>query len=446
MPRQTPKEVMMRNSNKNKDLRDRNALRTAAAVSLAVFLAGVGACTTNRTPGAGEPTGYRGIGSSRSPSSTPGSSSGTQGVKPTTSSMQLPAPMYSSSAEAIAVLASNLPRERYLGPADPGGAPGIVISGRSPSPALIANPQATVNSSISSAPTPVITSGAGAGTSDGLFILETAAGLAGTTSASTATPTSASAGTVSPTPGAVSGAVSVPTLATGNSVTTPVTGAVVSNGSTASVIGGVVNSDHAAPVITTPATAVTPASAAIPVTSGVFAAGPGLRATAISNGVSTASVSATPVAASSISNGTSVIANQNSGLLTPTVSSSLNPSPTLAANPPVGTATQTAQTNGVTSAATTNSVSTQTITGSAGVRVGHGISVPAGVSAAAIMENLQAQATAPVTSTSVRGRVVARPSTARVRPVTAPSTTSDHMARPLRVSTSQTGTVTVTNQ
>jgi hypothetical protein len=158
---------MMHKSNQNNALRERNGLRILVAISLTIFLAGVGACTTNYTPGNGQPTGSTAYGAGTH-AATYGSSSGTEGVKPQSRMIVAPeviTPMFSSSSEAIAVLAGH--EGRFLGYANPG--PGSanysadIVTGQVIPPALTANPQQTVNSSISSAPTPVITAGDGGG-------------------------------------------------------------------------------------------------------------------------------------------------------------------------------------------------------------------------------------------------------------------------------------------
>ncbi|HEX3067914.1 MAG TPA: hypothetical protein VHX14_05020 [Thermoanaerobaculia bacterium] len=125
-----------------------------ATSALILFLAASG-CSTNHTPGDGQPA----MTPPATPSSTPGSSSGTSGNPPMTSA-------YSSGAnvdraeEAAAIMASHQ-GERYLGPIDPAG----VQSGPTPPtgqfipPSATANPEVTVNASISSPPTPVVISG-----------------------------------------------------------------------------------------------------------------------------------------------------------------------------------------------------------------------------------------------------------------------------------------------
>lgn len=155
----------MHKSNNNNALREPNGLRILGAISLTIFLAGLGACTTNYTPGNGQPTGSTAYGAGTH-AATYGSSSGSEGIKPQSRLIVAPeeiTPMFSSSSEAIAVLAGH--DGRFLGYASPGPASPYygsdVITGQVIPPALTANPQQTVNSSISSDPTPVITSGAG---------------------------------------------------------------------------------------------------------------------------------------------------------------------------------------------------------------------------------------------------------------------------------------------
>ncbi|HWW61867.1 MAG TPA: hypothetical protein VN181_10905, partial [Thermoanaerobaculia bacterium] len=143
----------------------RDISKALAAVSLMAVLAVFG-CSTNRNPGNGEPyTGGPSWGpTTPSSTSTPGggSSSGTSGVPPSmTSSSTL-----STNDAALAILAEHQLQPRILGPAAPDGGTGIVSSqptGQWVNPALVTNPQVTVNSSASSYPTPVVTSGAGEG-------------------------------------------------------------------------------------------------------------------------------------------------------------------------------------------------------------------------------------------------------------------------------------------
>lgn len=298
----------MHKSNQNNALRERNGLRMLVAISLTTFLAGLGACTTNYTPGNGQPTTSGSYGTMPRAGSY-GSSSGTEGSVPQSRMIVAPdviTPMYSSSSEAAGVLAGH--QGRFLGYANPGPASpnygNDIVTGQVIPPALTANPQSTVNSSISSPPTPVITSGVGAGdVGSGVVI--------GALSAAATTGTTASA----------AAAITAPLTATGT--TTAATSPLVS----------------AAPIFATPSTLVTPANAAIQTTSGAFAAGPGV---APSNA--------------------NVATNRNTGLLTPTVTSSLTPSPTAASNPPVASVgTTTATTSNL---VTTPATSTRTATGS----------------------------------------------------------------------------------
>jgi len=191
----------MHKSNENNALRERNGLRILVAISLTIFLAGLGACTSNYTPGNGQPTGSTAYGAGTH-AATYGSSSGSEGVKPQSRMIVAPeeiTPMFSSSSEAIAVLAGH--DGRFLGYANP--APGSsytgpeIVTGQVVPPALTANPQQTVNSSISSDPTPVITGGDGGGgavfvggVSTGAVTSGVTAGVtSGTTSAVTAAST-----------------------------------------------------------------------------------------------------------------------------------------------------------------------------------------------------------------------------------------------------------------
>ncbi len=156
------------------------------ACSLAVF-----GCSTNHTPGDGQPS----MTPPMTPSATPGSSSGTTNP-PMASAMDI-----SSSVErandAAAIMAANQ-RERFLGYINPTGPQPtppsqMAVTGQVIPPSMYANPEATVNASISSDATPVISSGAG-GSGAATFVAAPAtvsAPTAGATSSATVTPTTA---------------------------------------------------------------------------------------------------------------------------------------------------------------------------------------------------------------------------------------------------------------
>jgi len=129
---------------------ERRGLRFLGVASLVLTFAAFG-CTTTRY---GEPT-------SLSPSYGPVN----HGVMPGSTPM---ASSYTGisrvNVDALAILAAEQGFQgRVLGPVNPGGVQiGVPIQptgGQFVSPALITNPQSTVNSSISSNPTPVISSG-----------------------------------------------------------------------------------------------------------------------------------------------------------------------------------------------------------------------------------------------------------------------------------------------
>jgi len=151
----------MHKSNEKNALSGQDGRRIFAAVSLVMLLAGVTACSTNYTPGNGHPTSSPSYGTGLGPSSL-GSSSGTEGVKPQSEMILAPeliTPMYSSASEAAGVLAGH--QGRFLGYANPGPpSPDYgkdIPTGQVIPPAMYTNPEQTVNSSISSQPTPVIT-------------------------------------------------------------------------------------------------------------------------------------------------------------------------------------------------------------------------------------------------------------------------------------------------
>lgn len=257
---------------RNDNLSGRPAARAFLALSLAASLAAFG-CTTNRTPGNGEPvTGAPGAGPGVPTSGvSSGSSTGSTAVNP---------PMMSSSTyidalptvnarpnrlplspdQAAAIMAGNqLDRSvRILGPSNPGGtgrsyASDVMHTGAWQNPAMQTAPIVTVNSSISSvAQVPALAGGG-----------DTGGGVVGTD---------------------VSGA------------------AVLSNAT--------VTNDTA--VFAPGTAAATPTTAAVPFTPGAFAAGPGSAA------------AATP--------GTAV-ANASTGTLTPTAASGAFPTATVASSP-----------------------------------------------------------------------------------------------------------------
>lgn len=160
----------MSNSMQEHKLSGRSATRSLVAFSLALSLAAFG-CTTDRHLGNGDPVTTPGV--RTSPTSGASTGSETEPVPPPMlSSSRYDAavvnrPQRLSAAEAAAIMADNQPAVRVLGPASPGlpGQP-YFSDGRTNTfswPAYQTNPQLSVNSSISSSPVPVITSGAGEG-------------------------------------------------------------------------------------------------------------------------------------------------------------------------------------------------------------------------------------------------------------------------------------------
>ncbi len=124
-------------------------LRWLAVASLAVTFAAFG-CTMNRYPGNGEPTSVSPSYGPLNHSITPGSSSGNEGVPPMASSYT---GISRVDTDVLATLAAEQSfRGRVLGPVNPDGVQvGVPIQptgGQFVSPALITNPQVTVNSSI----------------------------------------------------------------------------------------------------------------------------------------------------------------------------------------------------------------------------------------------------------------------------------------------------------
>lgn len=123
--------------------------KLTTTIALAALLS-TAACTTNMNPGSGEPTRSGPAVGPTSPSSTPGTSGGN-------------VPMISSfaAADPAAIMANRAEyRTKYLGVADPAPS-GVVVptdanTGQYQNPAIRANPQLTVNSSVSSPATPAI--------------------------------------------------------------------------------------------------------------------------------------------------------------------------------------------------------------------------------------------------------------------------------------------------
>jgi len=213
-------------------------MRKVLPISMILTLALFG-CTLNRTPGDGQPVTTT---PNMSPASTPGSSYGTNPSM--SSSYAEPANANVSRADqAAAIMREHQAYQpRFLGYLNPEPrAPQAVpqypdTGGQFVNPSLSANPQITVNSSISSGPYPVITGG-----SDGFVVAgptgNVVAGGTGTTGTATATVAPSTVGTVGTagttatptsnaptlTPTITSGATVSPTLAA--SPLTPMTSA-----------------------------------------------------------------------------------------------------------------------------------------------------------------------------------------------------------------------------
>src|SRR5712691_6591363 len=149
----------MRKTSNTTKASERNELPLIAAIALIGSLAMFG-CSTNKYPGNGEPAMSAPAAGPVAPNatSTPGSSSGRTPQAMISSS---PSSGVSASEDALAVLkADEGYRGKVLGPAAPGNNSGPSESmqrntGQFVSPSTYANPQVTVNSSISSQPTAV---------------------------------------------------------------------------------------------------------------------------------------------------------------------------------------------------------------------------------------------------------------------------------------------------
>jgi len=155
---------------------------TALAATLAVF-----GCSTNKMPGDGQPSSMP-YHSPATAAPTNGISGGARpgtsgGITPMISSG--PASMTTPAVDSYALIAEAQGfRGRILGPSFP-GQPDISETmpptGQFQNPALVANPEVTVNRSISSEPTPAYINDTGAG----LAIVSSGAATAGVTAAST---------------------------------------------------------------------------------------------------------------------------------------------------------------------------------------------------------------------------------------------------------------------
>ena len=202
-----------------KDLLEQLTTRSLLAITLAASLAASG-CTSNRNPGSGTPTRV-----------TPElRTAPTSAITSGSETPTLPPPMTSSytgtealprverrrsirmsANEAAALMAQHqVSRGRYLGVVNPGPSGRAYASdaqGVYMNPALVTNPQSTVNSSISSYPTAVISSEAGITSGVTTATGTTASAVvAGTTSGTTTTVTSdANVSPTSTVPGLASG-------------------------------------------------------------------------------------------------------------------------------------------------------------------------------------------------------------------------------------------------
>lgn len=229
---------MRKDFNQN-DVRERSGLRTVAAISLSMSLAAFG-CSTNNTTAA--------------PAAAPSTASSSNQSSPVDASQSLTP----SSVDAVAVLkADEAYRGKVLGTVNPGGSTqttsGATIqqpTGQYVSPAASASPQPTVNSSISSAPVPAVTSGAGeAVAATGVTPPSGTAGATRVRTGSPSTFTNANAG--------VSGVSNVGANGISNTTATGVTGA--ATGTTATGVRGLkVTNAGTGSATNTTATAVTP--------------------------------------------------------------------------------------------------------------------------------------------------------------------------------------------
>ena len=162
-------------------------------------------CTTNRYPGSGEPASVMPSYGAPNQSATPGSSYGTEGIPPMASSYT---GITRVNTDALAVLAAEQGfRGRVLGPVNPAGVQVAVpnqLTGQLVPPALIVNPQDTINSSVSSPYGSVGVTGGSVGSGQAVSLSASAAGSAPATAGSAAV-----AATTAPYSQAVTGAIGV---------------------------------------------------------------------------------------------------------------------------------------------------------------------------------------------------------------------------------------------
>jgi hypothetical protein len=173
--------------------------------SLAATLAAYG-CSSNQYAGNGQPTAVTPTINSVNHSMTTGSSYGTEGTPPMASSYVNPSAR-AVNVDALAILAAEQGfRGRVLGPVNPDGSlAGVTVaSGQFVSPAQQVYPQSTVNSSINSQPTPVITGGDIAVTtaSNGTTAAATPVATTAATTAAATTPTTVATGALTTSTGA----------------------------------------------------------------------------------------------------------------------------------------------------------------------------------------------------------------------------------------------------
>lgn len=226
----------MANTNQSNHLNRARGSSALLAIGLAASLAALG-CSTNLNPGAGTPTR---MGPEMRSTPTSGEPIGTENTPP------LPPPMTSSYTrqevipsvsaqprslhhtpdEAAAIMAGHAPlRGRYLGVANPAGvaasrgyASDVNIARMQRPPYSV--PEQTVNSSIVSPPTGVVSSGAGTVDSTGAAVIGSLTGTPTTTAAATL-PAATTVTTATPTPtAAISGNATVTSASAGGTVTT----------------------------------------------------------------------------------------------------------------------------------------------------------------------------------------------------------------------------------
>lgn len=291
---------------------------TTLAAALAVF-----GCTTNKMPGDGQPTSMP-YNSPATSAPTNGTSGGTRpgtsgGIIPMISSG--PASMTRASVDNYALVAGQAGfRGRILGPSFPGQADigsSIAPTGQYQNPALVANPEVTVNSSASSYGTPAVIDDSGAGitmiSSSGITSAATvgAVGTTGTGTIGTTAPlTVAGSGTTAANGSVVTGAIATAPVTMASAAATSPSQVVIGTPTPTQSSLGVPSPTFAA----NPATVVQPSSRTVGTTTAAAttAAAVTTPSTLKSRATGNLTIPGTSLRVTTTSNGTPMITNVRS--------------------------------------------------------------------------------------------------------------------------------------